>query len=82
MFITLFLKNSTKYYSIPSAALYMYLGSKKGKIPYGLATFCIRSNDIYPHFIHFIVIIAINIEPPYLPVRCTSIPVMYGIIGM
>lgn len=48
MFITLFLKNSTKYYSTPSAALYMYLGSKKGKIPYGLATFCIRSNDIYP----------------------------------
>lgn len=35
-----------------------------------------------PHFIHFIVIIAINIETPYLPVRCTSIPVMYGIIGM
>lgn len=32
----------------PYAALYMYLGSKKGEIPYGLATFCIRSNDISP----------------------------------
>lgn len=26
--------------------LYMYLGIKKGEIPYGLATFCTRSNDI------------------------------------
>lgn len=30
MFITLFLKNSTKYYSIPSAALYIW-GPKWGK---------------------------------------------------
>lgn len=64
-------ENSTKYY--PICRVVHVFGVQKGEIPYGLATFC-----HFPHFIHFIVIIPINIEKPNLPVRCTSIPVIYG----
>lgn len=79
MFITLFSENSTKYYSIPSAVCTCMWGPK-GENTLWSCNILHQIEWHFPHFIHFTVIIAINIETPYLPVRCRSIPVtvMYG----